>query len=50
MTEHLRSIAEIGVDAVHRILDLTEHMVEVNARPIPKVPALRGRTVCNMFF
>ena len=33
-----------------RILDLTEHMVEVNSRPNPKVPALRGRTVCNMFF
>ena len=25
-------------------------MVEVNQRPNPKVPALRGRTVCNMFF
>ena len=48
--KHLRSISEIGLDAVSRILDLTEHMVEVNARPNPKVPALRGRTVCNMFF
>jgi aspartate carbamoyltransferase catalytic subunit len=48
--KHLRSISEIGVDAVHRLLELTEHMVEVNARPNPKVPALRGRTVCNMFF
>ena len=48
--KHLRSIGEIGVDAVHRLLDLTDHMVDVNARPNPKVPALRGRTVCNMFF
>jgi aspartate carbamoyltransferase catalytic subunit len=48
--KHLRSISEIGVDAVHRLLDLTDHMVEVNTRPNPKVPALRGRTVCNMFF
>jgi aspartate carbamoyltransferase catalytic subunit len=48
--KHLRSITEIGVDGVHRILDLTEHMVEVNARPNPKVPALRGKTVCNLFF
>ena len=48
--KHLRSIAEIGVEAVHRLLDLTDHMVDVNARPNPKVPALRGRTVCNMFF
>jgi len=48
--KHLRSIAEIGVDRVRRILDLTDHMVEVNERPNPKVPALRGRTVCNLFF
>ena len=31
-------------------IELTEHMAEVNTRPNPKVPALRGRTVCNMFF
>jgi aspartate carbamoyltransferase catalytic subunit len=29
---------------------LTDHMVEVNQRPIPKVPALRGKTVVNLFF
>jgi aspartate carbamoyltransferase catalytic subunit len=48
--KHVRSIGEIGLDGVQRILDLTDHMVDVNARPNPKVPALRGRTVCNMFF
>jgi len=48
--KHLRSIAEMGTGAVTRILDLTDHMVEVNLRPNPKVPALRGRTVCNLFF
>ena len=48
--KHLRSIAEMGNPAVMRILDLTDHMVEVNQRPNPKVPALRGRTVCNLFF
>lgn len=48
--KHLRSITEIGTEAVTRILDLTDHMVEVNQRPNPKVPALRGRTVCNLFF
>lgn len=47
---HLRSIAELGVDGIHRVLDLTDHMAEVNRRPNPKVPALRGRTVCNVFF
>ncbi len=48
--KHLRSITEIGPDAVLRLLDLTDTMVEVNQRPNPKVPALRGRTVCNLFF
>ena len=48
--KHLRSIAEIGAEAVTRLLDLTDLMVEVNQRPNPKVPALRGKTVCNLFF
>jgi aspartate carbamoyltransferase catalytic subunit len=48
--KHLRSIDEIGVDAVHRLLDVADHMAEVNRRPNPKVPALRGKTVCNIFF
>jgi aspartate carbamoyltransferase catalytic subunit len=48
--KHLRSIEEIGADAVHRLLDLSDHMAEVNRRPNPKVPALRGKTVCNVFF
>ncbi len=46
----LLSIEELGVDGIHRILDLTDHMAEVNRRPNPKVPALRGKTVCNVFF
>ena len=32
------------------ILDLADEFVEVLARPIPKVPALQGRTVANLFF
>jgi aspartate carbamoyltransferase catalytic subunit len=47
---HLRSIEEIGAEGVLRLLDLTDTMVEVNQRPNPKVPALRGKTVCNLFF
>ncbi len=35
---------------LHRLLDLSDHMAEVNRRPNPKVPALRGKTVCNVFF
>ena len=48
--KHFRSIDEAGPDAVRRLLDLADHMAEVNRRPNPKVPALRGRTVCNVFF
>ncbi len=46
----LLSIDELGADGVTRILDLADHMAEVNRRPNPKVPALRGKTVCNVFF
>ena len=48
--KHFRSIAEAGEDALQRLLELADHMAEVNRRPNPKVPALRGRTVCNVFF
>ncbi len=32
------------------LLDLSEEFIEVLERPIPKVPALRGRTVSTLFF
>jgi aspartate carbamoyltransferase catalytic subunit len=48
--KHFRSIEEAGPDALRRLLDLADHMAEVNRRPNPKVPALRGKTVCNVFF
>jgi aspartate carbamoyltransferase catalytic subunit len=48
--KHLRSISEIGVDGVQRLLELTDTMVDINQRPNPRVPALRGKTVCNLFF
>ena len=47
---HFRSIDEAGADGVAKLLDLADHMAEVNRRPNPKVPALRGKTVCNVFF
>ncbi len=48
--KHLRSIDELGVDGIVRILKVAEHMAEVNRRPVPKVPALVGRTVVSLFF
>lgn len=47
---HFRSIEEAGADGIAKLLDLADHMAEVNRRPNPKVPALRGKTVCNVFF
>ncbi len=46
----LLSIDELGPAGVARIMELADHMAEVNRRPNPKVPALRGKTVCNVFF
>jgi len=47
---HLRSIEEVPADELLGLLELTDHMVEVCRRPVPKVPALRGRTVLSLFF
>ena len=46
----LLTIAELGVDGIEEILELTDHFVEVNRRAIPKVPALRGKTVVSLFY
>src|SRR5262245_47009539 len=46
---HLRSIDELSVEDLVGVLDMTDHMAEVCRRPVPKVPALRGRTVLSLF-
>ena len=45
-------LTTMGVDRsdLEALLDLADEFVEVLARPIPKVPALQGRTVANLFF
>lgn len=48
--KHLRSIEELGVDGIVRLLGTARHMSSVNGRPVPKVPALVGRTVVSLFF
>jgi aspartate carbamoyltransferase catalytic subunit len=50
VTRHLLAIEDLGTEGLVRLLDLSEHMAEVNRRPVPKVPALRGRTVATLFF
>lgn len=48
--KHLLSTHDLTVDEVGRLLDLADRMSEVNSRPVPKVPALRGMTVASVFF
>jgi aspartate carbamoyltransferase catalytic subunit len=49
-SRHLLSIADLGADGVREVLRLTDSFVEVSERAIPRVPALRGRTVATVFF
>ena len=46
----LLTIADLGAEGINEIMVTADAMDEVNARPIPKVPALRGKTVASMFF
>ncbi|MFE9119413.1 aspartate carbamoyltransferase catalytic subunit [Streptomyces sp. NPDC007172] len=50
MMRHLISAADLTRDDAVLILDTTEEMARVSDRPIKKLPALRGRTICNLFF
>jgi aspartate carbamoyltransferase catalytic subunit len=49
-SRHLLGIADLVPDEISLILDTAEAMTEIAARPIKKVPTLRGRTVVNLFF
>jgi aspartate carbamoyltransferase catalytic subunit len=48
--KHLLSIADLDRGQIIDLLDMADHMAEVGRRPVPKVPALRGKTVVNLFF
>lgn len=48
--KHLLSINDLTRDDAVGILDLAEEMHDVQSRPIKKLPALRGRTIINLFF
>jgi aspartate carbamoyltransferase catalytic subunit len=47
---HLLSAGDLDLDEITAILDLAEEMSLVQSRPVKKLPALRGRTVVNLFF
>jgi aspartate carbamoyltransferase catalytic subunit len=49
-SRHLLSIADLDPAEIALILDTAVAMKEIGTRTIKKVPALRGRTVVNLFF
>ncbi|PJJ43904.1 aspartate carbamoyltransferase [Glutamicibacter mysorens] len=48
--KHLLSTADLTRDEAIALLDIAEEMRESGTRQIKKLPALRGRTVVNLFF
>jgi len=46
----LLGMRELTVDEIRLILDTAESMKEVASRDIKKVPALRGKTLINLFY
>lgn len=49
-SKDLLGIAELTPEEILLVLDTAEAMKEISQRQIKKVPALRGRTVVNLFF
>jgi aspartate carbamoyltransferase catalytic subunit len=47
---HLLSIDDLGGDGIDEVCDLAESFLQVTQRDIPKVPALRGKTVASVFY
>ncbi|MGD9960223.1 aspartate carbamoyltransferase catalytic subunit [Nocardioides sp.] len=50
MKRHLLSAADLSRDDAELVLSTTAEMLALADRPIKKLPALRGRTVVNLFF
>ena len=50
MHKHLLSMDQLSAEDITTILDTAESLRQVTSRPIKKLPTLRGRTVCNLFY
>jgi aspartate carbamoyltransferase catalytic subunit len=48
--DHLLGIEQLSVDDIETILETAEAFIEVSSREVKKVPALKGKTVVNLFF
>jgi len=47
---HLLSTHDLSIEEIVQLLELADHMAEINSRAVPKVPALRGKTIASVFF
>jgi aspartate carbamoyltransferase catalytic subunit len=50
LAKDLTGLEYLSPDQIQLILDTAEPFKEVSERPIKKVPALRGKTIVNLFF
>ncbi|MDQ6716287.1 MAG: aspartate carbamoyltransferase, partial [Actinomycetota bacterium] len=50
MRRHLLSSADLSRQDVDDILETAASMHDVQRRDVKKIPALRGRTIINLFF
>jgi aspartate carbamoyltransferase catalytic subunit len=50
MIKHLLSMDQLSAADITQILDTADSLRQVTDRPIKKLPTLRGRTVCNLFY
>ena len=50
LDKDLVGLAPLSAEQIRLILDTAEPFKEVSERPIKKVPALRGKTIVNLFF
>lgn len=48
--KHLLGLEELDADEITTILDTADSFKEISERPIKKVPALRGKTIANVFY
>ena len=48
--KHLLGLEELSADEIQTILDTADQFKEISERAIKKVPALRGKTIANLFY
>jgi aspartate carbamoyltransferase catalytic subunit len=48
--KHLLGLERMNADEINLILNTAESFKEISERPVKKVPALRGKTIANLFY